>query len=41
MSPRFWRAAPLLGEDTEWVLKEVLQLSEREIADLSAAEALK
>jgi benzylsuccinate CoA-transferase BbsF subunit len=41
MSPRFWRAAPLLGEDTQWVLKEVLKLSPKEIAELEAANALK
>jgi crotonobetainyl-CoA:carnitine CoA-transferase CaiB-like acyl-CoA transferase len=41
MSPRFWRAAPLLGEDTQWVLREVLKLSEKEIGDLVAADALK
>jgi benzylsuccinate CoA-transferase BbsF subunit len=41
MSPRFWRAAPLLGEDTQWVLREVLKLSEKEIGDLVAAGAFK
>jgi benzylsuccinate CoA-transferase BbsF subunit len=41
MSPRFWRAAPLLGEDTRWVLKEVLELSDKEIASLEAAGALR
>jgi len=41
MSPRFWRAAPLLGEDTQWVLKEILKLTEEEIADLNAAKALR
>jgi crotonobetainyl-CoA:carnitine CoA-transferase CaiB-like acyl-CoA transferase len=41
MSPRFWRAAPLLGEDTHWVLREVLKLSEKEIASLEAVGALK
>jgi crotonobetainyl-CoA:carnitine CoA-transferase CaiB-like acyl-CoA transferase len=40
MSPRFWRAAPLLGEDTQWVLREVLKLSEEEMEDLTAVNAL-
>jgi len=41
MSPRFGRAAPLLGEDTHWVLREVLKLSEKEIASLEAVGVLK
>jgi crotonobetainyl-CoA:carnitine CoA-transferase CaiB-like acyl-CoA transferase len=41
MSPRFWRSAPLLGEDTQWVLRVVLKLSDKEMEDLAAADALK
>ena len=40
MSPRFWRAAPLLGEDTQWVLKEILKFSDNEIEDLMKPNAL-
>lgn len=38
---RFRKAAPLLGEDTQWVLSEVLKISAKEIADLAAVDALK
>ena len=41
MSSRFWRHAPLLGQDTDWVLRDVLKLSEGEILDLKSADALK
>jgi benzylsuccinate CoA-transferase BbsF subunit len=41
MSPCFWRAAPLLGQDTEWVLKEVLSYSDEEVEELRRIGALK
>ena len=34
------KPAPMLGEDNQYVLSQVLGLSEREIADLEAAEAV-
>jgi benzylsuccinate CoA-transferase BbsF subunit len=40
MDSSYWRAAPLLGQDTQWVLRDVLKLSEKEIEDLNAAGAL-
>jgi benzylsuccinate CoA-transferase BbsF subunit len=41
MDSSYWRAAPLLGQDTQWALREVLKLSDKEIDDLIAAGALK
>ena len=32
--PHVWKAAPCLGEDNEYVYKEILGLSDDEIADL-------
>ncbi|MEW6272110.1 MAG: CoA transferase [Thermodesulfobacteriota bacterium] len=37
---RVWRAAPCFGEDTDWVLREVLRYDERRIAELHAAGTL-
>jgi benzylsuccinate CoA-transferase BbsF subunit len=38
--PEFRKSAPLLGEDTEWILREVLHYSEEEIRELEAHGAL-
>jgi crotonobetainyl-CoA:carnitine CoA-transferase CaiB-like acyl-CoA transferase len=38
--PRIYRVAPLMGEHTESVLREVLGLSDAEIASLTEAEGL-
>jgi len=38
--PRIYRAAPLMGEHTESVLREILGLSDAEIASLAAEEVL-
>ena len=34
--PRFWKAAPCLGEDNEFVYKQILGLTDDEISDLLA-----
>ncbi|HEY8517531.1 MAG TPA: CoA transferase [Candidatus Binatia bacterium] len=37
---RVWRAAPCFGEDTDWVLREVLRYDESRIAELHASGVL-
>lgn len=38
--PEYRKAPPMLGEDTDWVLREVLGKSEEEIADLRARKVV-
>ena len=37
--PTLWRSAPLLGEDNDYVLREVLGLSDREVGQYTEAGA--